>query len=494
MLEAFSDGLLASVAWPAIGFLIIGVLVGAAVGAIPGLGATVGLALFLPFTFGMSPVQAFAFLLGLYASLATFDTIPAVLISTPGTPNAQATILDGYPLARKGQAARAMSAAFTASMIGGVFGAFVLALAIPILRPLVLTFRSPELFAMGLFGLATVSLLSEGSMVRGFMAAVFGILLATVGLGPDAVISRFGAGHLYLYDGIGLVPLVVGVFAIPEVIDLAVRRTSIAEATAIGSGRWEGVKDTLRHWPLVIRCSVMGVLVGIMPALGGNMSAWLAYGHAMQSSKHPEEFGKGAIEGVIGPESANNATTGGALIPTIAFGVPGSAPLAILLGAFLIVGLTPGPAMLKENLDVTFSMVWAVVFANLIAGSLCLLLANHLGKLTFLRPHIIIVTILLFVFIGSFAVNADFRDILAMLGFGAFGYLLRRYGWSRPALTLGIVLGPILEDNALLSTQIWGTAWLYRPIVLALFVITIASLFYFPRIVGRAMRRDRADA
>ena len=370
MFEAVTDGLLLVLQWPAPGYLLLGVVLGMFFGAGPGLSGLVGMAILLPFTFGMEPGSAFAFLLGMYAVTTTADTLASVLLGVPGTAASQATILDGYPLAQKGEAARALGAAYTVSMIGGVLGAIVLALSIPIVKPLILSFAEPEFFMLAVLGLTMVGALSGGSIYKGMASACLGLLLAMVGYSAFGGIPRYTFDQNYLLDGLPLVPLVLGLFALPEMIDLAARGKSISRVATAGSGMMDGVKDAWRHSWLGIRCTAIGVYVGMLPGLGGSIVDWVAYGHAVQSAKDKSGFGKGDIRGVIAPEAANNAMKGGALLPTIAFAIPGSASMAILLSAFLVQGLEPGPNMLTSRLDISFSLVWTLAIANVVGAAL----------------------------------------------------------------------------------------------------------------------------
>ena len=346
-----------------------GVVMGLIIGILPGIGGLAGLALLLPFTFSMDPYAAFALLLGLSSVTATGDTIPAVLFGVPGTVASQATILDGYPMAKKGEAGRALAAAYTASLIGGLFGALLLAVSIPILRPIILYLGSPELLAFAAFGISMVAALSGNAPLRGLAVACLGIMIAMIGTDPQTGTLRWTLGSLYLWDGLPLVPVALGLFALPELCDLAIKRTSIAAGGSkfdIKTGMLLGARDAIRHWWLVLRCSWIGAGLGAIPGIGGSVVDWIAYGHAVRTEKGAQQtFGRGDVRGVIAPESANNAKEGGALVPTIAFGVPGSASMALLLGAFLIHGLVPGPDMLGKNLSITYAMVWSVAsFAN----------------------------------------------------------------------------------------------------------------------------------
>lgn len=480
MLEAFIDGLLQVLSWPAFGFLLLGALVGFVVGILPGLGGLATLALMLPFAYKIQePISAFAFLLGMHAITGTTGDITSILFGIPGEGTAAATIMDGYPMTKKGEAGRALGAALMSSLVAGLEGALILALAIPIMRPLVLFFGSPELFMLGILGITFIAALSGSSLVKGLLGAGIGLMLASIGVDPQTGTLRYTFGVLYLWDGLGLGPVVVGLFAIPEIIDLAVRGTSIAETKVQKiTGVMEGVKDTFRHFWLTMRCGFIGAFIGALPGLGGGVSQWLAYGHAVQSSKDPSRFGKGAVEGVLGPGAANNSREGGNLIPTVAFGIPGSSAMAILLGAFLIVGLNPGPEMLTKHLNVTFAMVWILVIANIITASVCFIFLNQLVKLTFVRGNLLIPFLLMFVFLGSFAAQNNFFDILVTVVFGLIGYLMVLFEWPRPPFVLGLVLGGIVENYLWISTNAYGASWLAQPTVVVIGILLLATLWY----------------
>ena len=476
--------------------MLIGIVIGFAVGILPGLGGPTTLALMLPFVFKMTPVEAFAFLLGMAAVTNTTGDITSILFGIPGEPTTASTIVDGHPMAKKGETGRALGAAIMSSLFGAVFGAFVLALAIPIVRPLVLTFGSPEFFMLALLGITFVASLSGDAVLKGLVAGGLGLWLATIGLDPVSGTQRYTFGQLFLWDGIGLVPVTIGFFAIPEVFDLAVQGTSISKLD-VGKlgGVWQGVRDTFTHWLLVLRCSAIGTFVAIIPGMGAATTQWLAYAHAVQSSSGKERFGKGAVEGVLGPGAANNSTLGGSLVTTIAFGVPASVTMAILMGAFLIQGLVPGPSMLtpapKGNLSVTFSMVWTIVISNVITVAVCFLFLRQLVKVTQIRGALLIPFILMLIAVGAFAEKNVFEDVVIVLAFGALGWIMARVGWPRPPLLLGLVLGPLAENKLFLSTGNYGYAWLVRPGVLVLFAIIVAGLVW-PFVSAR--RRARASA
>jgi len=477
MFDAAIDGLLLVIQWPAMGYLVLGVLLGMFFGAVPGLSGLVGMAILLPFTFGLGPGEAFAFLLGMYAVTTTADTLASVLLGVPGTAASQATILDGYPLAQRGEASRALGAAYTVSMIGGVLGAVFLALSIPIVKPLILSFAEPEFFMLAVLGLTMVGSLSGGSIYKGLASACLGLLLAMIGYSAFGSVARYTFEANYLLDGLPLVPVVLGLFALPEMIELASRRgASISRVDTAGSSMLDGVKDAFRHWGLGLRCTALGVYVGMLPGLGGSLVDWVAYGHAVQSAKDKSQFGKGDIRGVIAPEAANNAMKGGALLPTIAFAIPGSASMAILLSAFLIQGLEPGPALLTDKLNISFSLVWTLAIANILGAALLMAWGKQVAKITFLPGHFLVPAIMLFVFMGAWIGNGAFGDWISLLVFGLIGWIMKLSGWSRPPMVLGFILGIIMENGLHIGSQTYGWGFLSRPIVVVIILLIAVTM------------------
>ncbi|HEY2989381.1 MAG TPA: tripartite tricarboxylate transporter permease [Candidatus Binatia bacterium] len=480
MLEAFFSGFQQVMAWPAFGYLLLGIGIGFWVGLLPGIGGLATLALMLPFSYSIkTPIEAFCFLLGMLAVTGTTGDLTSILFGIPGESSSAALILDGYPMSKKGEAGRALGAAIMSSLLGAVIGALSLALSIPIMRPLVLLFGSPELFIITIMGITFIGTLAGTSLIKGLLAGGVGLMLASIGVDPQTGALRYTFGSLYLWDGLDVTPVVVGMFAIPEIVDLAVRGTSISQAPKEKlKGVMEGVKDTFRHFWLVTRCSLIGVYFGVLPVLGANVAQWFAYGHAVGGLKDKSRAGKGAIEGVLGPGAANNSTRGGDLIPTIAFGIPGSASMALLLGALLIVGLQPGPEMLKSKLDVTFAMVWILIISNIIVAGVCFLILNHLAALTFVRGSLLIPFLMVLVFIGSFTANNSIYDLVVTIIFGMLGYFMVLYGWPRPPLVLGLILGKIGENYLWISTSAYGARWLLFPSVIALIILTVVVVAY----------------
>ena len=460
--------------------LVIGVMIGLAIGVLPGLNGIVGMAMLIPFTYGMDQHTAMALLLGMAAVITSSDFISAVLFGVPGHVGAAATVIDGHAMARNGEAGRAFGAGFAASLAGGLCGAVVLALSIPVLRPVLLSIGSPELLAFTLFGLSMVATLSGRAPLKGLTAAGLGLMVSMIGSRSESGTLRWTFDTLYLYDGVPLVPATLGLFAMPELCELAVSRKKIAgdHASNINlSSQWEGVRDVGRHWWLVLRCGILGTGLGAIPGIGSAVIDWIAYGYAQRTEKNPETFGTGDVRGVIAPERYNNAKEGGHLVPTIAFGVPAGASMAILLGAFLMHGLTPGPEMLTKNLDVTYTIVWSLTLAHVIGALICLSGSKWLARISTVRPEILLPIVLSLVFVAAFEGTHDWGDLFTLMIFGVVGWIMKRLGWPRPPMVLGLVIGGIFERYLYISTSLYGAAWLLRPVVLCILALVAWALF-----------------
>lgn len=503
MFDAFIGGLLLVLQWKPFLYLLIGSAIGFWIGILPGIGGGTTLALMLPFIYTMTPQEAFPFLLGMHSVVSTTGDITSILFGIPGEAATVATIIDGHPMAKKGEAGRALGAALMSSLVGAIIGAAFLALAIPVVRPLVLSFGSPEMLMMLFLGLTCISTLSgqgRRGLILGLMTGGFGFLFSLVGQDLQSGIFRYTFEQLYLMNGIPMIPVMVGLFAIPEIVDLFVRGTAIAgdlPSGKLGKGVMEGIKDTFRYFWLTTRCSLIGAFTGMLPGMGGALPQWLAYAHAVQSAKTVEErakFGKGDVRGVLGPGAANNSKEGAHLIPTVAFGIPAGVGMAILLGAFFLLGIVPGPDMLTKHLTLTYSMVWTLVIANIVVVAASLLFINHLANLTKIQGSFIIPWILLLCFIGGYTANNDLNDLVVLLFSGGLGYLMVRFGWPRPPFILGFILGNLAETYLYISTSRFGSAWLYRPKVIIIFLITIVVALYpffqSKRLIGRKTENE----
>jgi len=396
-------------------FLMVGVLLGLSVGVFPGLGGIAGLSLVLPFIFGMEPVSGLALMVGLIAVVPTSDTFASVLLGIPGSTASQATVLDGFPLAKKGEAARALSAAFVSSLFGGILGAIVLTFFLLIARPLILAFGTPEMLMITLLGLSMVAILAGRIPLKGVAAAGLGLMIGTIGASDASGSLRMSSYSLpYLTEGVKLVIVGLGIFAVPEIVALLRQDRAISKTGGLGAGWLQGLRDWWENIWLSVRSAVIGVLVGVIPGLGGSVVDWIAYGFTVQSAKDKSQFGQGDIRGVIGPESSNNAKEGGGLVPTLIFGIPGSGSMAVFLGGLALLGYDPGPHMVRNNLDITYTIVWSLALANIFGAGLCILLSGPISRITTIRFTLVAPFLFMLIAFASFQSRQSLND-LAML-------------------------------------------------------------------------------
>jgi TctA family transporter len=477
MVETFSAAFFQLIEPSHLIFLFTGVILGLLVGILPGLGGIAGLSVLLPFVFGMDASNALAMMIGLLAPLATSDTFPSVLMGIPGTSNSQATVVDGFPMAKKGEGARALGAAFTASMIGGIIGALVLTAAIFAARPVILAMGFGEQLLLVILALSMIGMLTGTSALKGLATCCVGLLLGSLGTAPATGEFRLVFESIYLSDGIPIVIVGLGMFAMPEIIDVLRRSTRISQTAELGHGWIEGFKDVVRHRWIVLRCSILGCIIGALPGLGGSVVDWIAYGHVIQTTKNRESYGTGDVRGVLAPESANNAKEGGALIPTLLFGIPGSGSMAILLGGFILIGIEPGITMMTQHLDLTFTMIWSLAIGNILATVLCLLLANYVALLTTIRYAYLAPFMFVLIFFAAFQATREWNDLFALFALGSLGIFMKRFGWSRPALLIGYFLAPRLEPTIYQAYQVYGLTFFERPIVIGLVIATVLSIY-----------------
>lgn len=459
-------------------YMFLGIALGLAIGVLPALGGIAGLSLLIPFIYGMDQVSALAMLIGLLAIMPTGDTFSSILLGIPGGSSSQATVLDGFPLAKKGEAARALSTAFISSMFGGIFGAVVLTGFVFIARPVILAFGSAELFMLALLGLSMVAVLSGRSLVKGIAACCLGLVIGSIGAAPATGEFRLVYDIEYLYDGIPLVVVGMGVFAIPEIVDLMRSNSAIAGEMPLGKGWTRGIRDWANNWFLSLRCAAVGCIVGVIPGLGGSVVDWIAYGHAVQTTKDTSNFGKGDIRGVIAPESANNAMTGGAMLPTILFGIPGSGAMAVFLGCMVLIGIEPGPSMVTTDLHLTYTMIWSLALANIFGALACVALARPISGLTKVPFQYMAPFLMVMIAFAAFQSTRSVNDLLALLALGVVGVLMKRFGWSRPALLIGYVLAPQAETFLYQAVQFNGWEFLTRTGVIIIGLMTLASVFF----------------
>lgn len=476
--DSILQGFMGILQWKPLLLMTCAVILSSIFAALPGVGSSTLLAMSLPFAMTLSPYEAIALLFGITIISNTANTFPSVLIAVPGGSGSQATIVDGHPMARNGEANRAFGAAYTSSLLGGLIGGLMFFLALPVVTPLVLVMGSPELMMLVIWGLSSVAILSGKTPIKGLMAAVFGLAIATVGTEVRTGIDRFTFGGYYLWDGVHVAIIGLGLFGVPELIDLSVRRSSISQTGSLGAGLWQGVRDTFKHWWLVIRCSVIGTWVGILPGLGSSVADWFAYAHAVQTEKDKDKFGKGDVRGVIAPESSNNAKEGGALIPTMFFGIPGSTSMALILVAFGAVGIVPGEQMISSTRNLLFAMIAVVVLSNILATSLAMGLAGTFARVSIMPFYIVVPMTLIFTIAAAYGVNFTYEDLMALVVFSFIGFFMRRYGWPRPPVLVAVVLGPQLQTYLWLSVDRYGIDWMFFPGVMIIFVIIVATIFW----------------
>ena len=458
--------------------MFLGVIVASFFAAAPGIGGLLLLSLLMPYAMTLDPFAYIALIFGAATVGNTANTFTSVLIGVPGGSGSQATILDGYPMAKQGQANRALGAAFFGSLVGAFIGALAFIISLPFFKPLVLSLGSPEFLMMCLLGLSAVAILGGKQPVRGLISATVGMAIALVGTDARTGIERFTFGISYLWDGVSLIIIAMGMFAVPEMVDIFRRKTSIAEMEPLKGGQLEGVKDVFRHWWLVVRSSIVGVWVGVLPGLGSSVADWFAYAHAMQTEKNTENFGKGDIRGVIAPESANNAKEGGDLIPTLLFGIPGGSSMAIILIGMTAVGIQPGTAILTHQAPYMYGTIWTLVIANTIATLLSMIFVKQFCKACMVPYYYMIPSVFLFCIVGAYGNELDIYDLIALLFFSALGIIMRRYGWPRPPLLVAVVLGAQVQQYLWLSVDRYGLEWMLFPSVIFLFLLIVATVAY----------------
>ncbi|WP_426247406.1 tripartite tricarboxylate transporter permease [Nocardioides sp. LHG3406-4] len=425
--------------------------------------------------------------------------ITSILMGIPGDRSSQATVLDGYPMARRGEAGIAIGASYSVSLVGGLFGALVLLASLPLARTIIPAFGSPEFFLLSLLGIVSVAALSTGAMSKGMLAAAFGILLATVGLAPTGGAVRGDFGSSYLFDGFELVPIVIGLFALPELIEMAVAKTSISGRDAQRSLAEskaqvrEGMRIGLSHKWLLLRSSFIGTAVGLMPGVGGSAAHWIAYSSARATVKDGKKtFGKGDVRGVIAAESSNNSSDGGVLIPTLVFGLPGSGGTAILLSVLIVGGYTPGPDMVGVNLDVTMGMLLALVLGNIVVVPIMLYAGPWITRLTDVRAELLAAPLIAIVLLSAFTTTYDMADFFVVIAFTVLGLFMKRYGWPRPPILLAIVLTPLLEKYMNIAFATYGWSMLQRPAFLGILTVFAVGAV-LSRLVNRVKSRTIED-
>jgi putative tricarboxylic transport membrane protein len=473
--------------------LFTGVILGLAVGIVPTIGSLFILPLLLPFAFWLPPDLMLILFAGICATVFIGGSLTSILLNIPGTgPNA-ATMLDGYPMTRKGQAARAIGASVMSSVAGGVLPVFLSLGMIPLVLPMILTFGQPELAALIICGITFMATLSGDSIPKGIISGATGLLLSLVGFHSITGVHRFVFGLTFLYDGISIVPLTLGLFGLAEILTLAEKGSSRIVQTANATKFTEileGVKDVWRHKWLWLRCTIVGHIIGIIPGIGSEVASWVSYGHARQTSSKPEEFGTGRVEGVIAPQAANNAGEAGDLLTTMSLGVPGSASMSFFLAVLLIGGISPGPTLMSDHLPLAFAIILSVGLGHLIGGAICIFAANKLAKLACVHIDFLTPGILILAMTGIYLATQSFANLILVVVFTLLGFCMKKYGYSRPILILGFVLGGLFETYTTLTLKIYGAAFLGRPAFLIIIAVALVIVF-FPKILHLAEKLGR---
>ena len=478
-MEAIFSGLWA-LADPMLLFLILlATLGGILVGALPGLNATNGVALLLPFTITMEPIAAIAVLTSIYCAATFAGAVTAILINTPGTSASATTCLDGYPLAQRGEAGRALGMAAVSSTIGGIISVLCLMAAAPLLAGAAYKFAPPEYFALTVFGLSMLASIGEESSIKSIMSGAFGVLLATVGIDLLTTVERFTFGMNELTEGIGFVPVMIGVFGIAELLAQAGQLGIVRERITLRAIQLPSKADYKKTWKTILRSSGIGTFIGILPAEGATIASMIGYNEAKRWSETPEEFGKGSIEGIAGSEAANNSATGGAMVPTLALGIPGSPTAAVILAGLMVHGLRPGPTMFTEQSTFVFAIFWSMLLVNVLFFFIGLYGARIFARATLIPLTILWPMVFLFSIVGAYALDQSMIDVWIALIFGVIGYLMRRYGFSVVSLAIGLILGGMLEKRlgqsmVMLDEQWWLIAT--RPLSLFFLVLTVLAL------------------
>ena len=460
--------------------IFVTTIIGIVIGVLPGLGATTGAALLLPFTLTMDPVHAIAVLATIYVSATFAGSITAILINTPGTSAAAATTFDGFPLAQRGEAGRALGIAVVASTIGGIFSIIVLCFAAPMLARVAYEFRPPEYFALTVFGLSMLASISAGGAVKNLIGGVFGVWLSTIGAERVTAIERFMFGNYELYEGLSFVPVMIGLFAMSELLVQSKTANRIAEVVSLKAVQLPTREDYRKIWKTILRSSGIGTFIGILPAEGATVASMIGYSEAKRWSKNKEEFGNGAIEGIAGAESANNAATGGAMVPTMVLGIPGSGTTAIILVGLMVHGLRPGPYLFTEQVGKVYQIFGAMLVANFMFLAMGLYAAKLFARISLVPVSILWPIVFALSVIGAYALNASLLDVWIVMIFGVIGFFARRHGFAVAPIAVGLILGHMVEVNLQNSLKMFeGEWWLIftQPLAVLFFALAFLGLF-----------------
>lgn len=492
--QAALEGLALVFAWPNILYPIGATFLSMIFAFIPGLSGVTLMALAISLTFTWDPLHVIL-IFGAFTGGSTFmGSITAILFNVPGTAPSAATLLDGYPMARNGQGLTAIGCAASSSAIGSTIGVIGLILTLPVLRYWILSFGPAEFLVLSLWGLATIASLTGPSLPKGLTMAGIGLLLGFVGLDRRTAEPRFTLGLTSLEDGLNVIPVFLGAFAVAQALELSMKKPKTADAAALlGGNLWEGIMAPFHHWWLLLRCSLIGSLVGMVPAVGGTVASFLAYGHAAQTAGPDGKFGQGDIRGVIAPEAAHDAKDGGSLAPTFAFGIPGNEGTAVLLAALTLHGLVPGPELLRDQLPLAFALIWSLFFSNWLTSLLGVMMAPQLARVSLLHGSTLAPLILLMSVVGAYSQQARYSDVVIAFAFGLAGYFLKQAGWPLVPMVTALVLCPIFETNLNLTAALSSAGRLdlwSRPVAWVL-MASLVVLFGVPGLRNLPQRARR---
>lgn len=482
--SAFLEGTSLLFGWPLFGWMLFGVVVGIFFGALPGVGSNLGIAISIPLTIPLEPLSAIIFLIGIYSGAAYGGSVASILINVPGSAANAATTIDGYPMSKQGKAIDALSIGAVASVLGGSIAVITLIVIAPVITLIVLAFGSAEYFLIAILGIAMIAIVTrQGSLMKGIVTGMFGFLLTTIGFAPLSGDYRYVFGRLELSDGISFIAVLLGLFAVAEMVKLSTEMGGIAEDDEGFTGsRKDGLLHVLRNPVRTIKSSYIGMGIGAVPGAGAATSNFVSYVEELRSSDDdPDSYGQGNPNGVLASEAANNGTVAGSLVPTLAFGIPGSGSTALLLGALLLHGLRPGPMMFSDNIHLTYAMFVGLLIGNVVIILLGLTLITSFGDwFTRIDTNRIIPIILVLCVLGTYSLRNNWLDVITVVGIGIFGYYWLRYNFPIIPFVLGVVLGPIAEENLFRSMQISGwdpTYFLTRPLSVLLIILTLLILF-----------------
>ena len=492
------EGIQIAVSWPVIGWMAAGLLAGIVLGALPGIGSPVGMAIVLPLTVPLDPTPALILLISIYSGAMFGGSIAAILLNAPGTESAAATTLDGYPMAKKGLAKNALAIATTASALNGFVAAILLIAISPVLIEIVLLFGSVEYFLLAILGISLITIVADGSIVKGVVAGAFGFMVSTMGVAIMAPTPRYAFGMLPLYDGLNFVAALIGMFAFAEMMKLAVQTQIAEDAVGITGSITDGIKTVFKYPKTTVKAGIIGMLIGAVPGSGATTSTFVAYAEEARSSAADGIFGEGDPRGIIAPEGANNPTVSGSLVPTLSFGIPGSGSTAVFLGGILMHGLQPGPGLFGDQLHITYALFVSVFLGNILILAVGYTVIPYASAITKLDTDVIIPMVIVLSFIGAFSLRRNWFDAFGVLALGILGYYMVKYNYSVIAFVLGIVLGPIAEENFFRALQLSGGGYGIfvspsRPLSLSISLLIIAVLagpFVGPYIKRAVSRRQ----